>query len=550
MRFRVRLSSGLALAFLAACAETGSAQVGGNFRNIQGNAVSTHSISWLWTGTGGAVCYRVLNSETGANIGFPTEPAFLQTGLTGNTSHSIRVDVDMSAPCSAGDGTLSDGPTIYSYALQPTVAAIPLTNRSNFGVMGNWTLQGSNGPNTLYVTRRVKLSDSTTSEREDRDQLFSDFNTAEPNTSYRLETTAVNGDNLPAVVDRVYVTLGTTTTFVNAPTNPSVTSNTPGTLGIAWQANQNPSDTEYRVRYSTTGDFGTHSVVVHDFGSGFTSLATTLGGLLTGVPHTIQITPRNRVQEVGTGVQLVATTSNGGGPAGTVSATVPAGGALSTSGSLVDGNGNTRLVSVNVPIGTFSRAVTLLISTRAPAAIPGYVAACGAIDAVLSVTPSPPDQPAKPVVLSYSVPQALVGGSTSRATLMRFDPFSGACVPLKTSVSVANGLVTVTALTAHFSDFGVQLIAPSGALSQARAFPNPFYVRRQGLLTIDRLLPSTRVRIYTLKGEEVFDETASAAGIVVWTGNNKRGLQVASGVFLVSLQAPGVHHLLKVVVLR
>lgn len=537
MRLRYWFPSGLALVCLSLFPETSRAQ-NENFRNIQGTAVSATSIAWLWTGTGGAVCYRVLDAGTGAAT-FVTEPSFNQTGLSGNTTNSIRVDVDMSAPCSAGDGNLASGPTIYTLAVQPTPAATPITNTSNFGFTGNWTLASANGANTKYKVKRIKVSDASVTDREENDQLFSDFNDAAPNTTYRMEVTAVNGNDLPAEADRVFVVLGTTTTLASQPLNPAITGNTPGSLTVQWEANNNPSDTEYEVKYTTTGSFATHTVTWKAFGSGFTALSTTITGLLTGRTHTIQITPRNRNYNVGTAAQVVATTSNGGGPANNVLVTVPPGGALSTGGSI----GNDRLISLNIPQGTFSQQVTILVSTRSA------IAACGNLDAAMTVTLTPALQPAQPIAMSYTVPQGAIT-TPSRATLVRYDPFSNSCVPLKTGVSVANGLVTVTALTAHFSDFGIQMITPSGALSSARIFPNPFYVRKQGLLTIDRLMPSTRVRIYTLKGEEVFDEVASAAGIVVWTGNNKRGMQVGSGVYLVALENTGAKEILKVVVVR
>ena len=64
---------------------------------------------------------------------------------------------------------------------------------------------------------------------------------------------------------------------------------------------------------------------------------------------------------------------------------------------------------------------------------------------------------------------------------------------------------------------------------------------------------SARVRIFTMRGELVFDQTANSSGILTWGGTNRYGRSVASGVYLVTVEAgsnSSDKKILKLVVLR
>ena len=93
-------------------------------------------------------------------------------------------------------------------------------------------------------------------------------------------------DNPPTAT--AYTVLGTTVTLAAPPLAPAVLLNTPSSIGLTWNANNNPGDTAYEVRYTNTTD-EKPVVIAIPFSSHFTNTSVTLSGLLTGRSYLIQI---------------------------------------------------------------------------------------------------------------------------------------------------------------------------------------------------------------------------------------------------------------------
>ena len=89
-----------------------------------------------------------------------------------------------------------------------------------------------------------------------------------------------------------------------------------------------------------------------------------------------------------------------------------------------------------------------------------------------------------------------------------------------------------------------------GGEPTARVFPNPYYASRDGFVTIDNVPAGARVRIFTLRGEQVLDVKANSAGLLTWSGTNGSGRTVASGVYLVMVEFGGSKKILKLAVIR
>ncbi|MDD5688263.1 MAG: right-handed parallel beta-helix repeat-containing protein [Elusimicrobia bacterium] len=74
-------------------------------------------------------------------------------------------------------------------------------------------------------------------------------------------------------------------------------------------------------------------------------------------------------------------------------------------------------------------------------------------------------------------------------------------------------------------------------LSKVKIYPNPYNPKKQSQgLTIDGLSDNTVIKIYTINGE-LITKLSESGGSVVWDGKNAGGKLVASGVYIVYIEA-------------
>jgi hypothetical protein len=85
------------------------------------------------------------------------------------------------------------------------------------------------------------------------------------------------------------------------------------------------------------------------------------------------------------------------------------------------------------------------------------------------------------------------------------------------------------------------------SVSTGRAYPNP--VGAEGM-TLDMVPAGTRARLYTYSGELVREVTVDGTGSFLWDGTNDGGARVASGTYLLLLEANGEKKTLKIGVER
>ncbi len=564
MRFRDRLLWGLSLLVLST-----SLLHAQTVTNVNGVAISNTSISWTWNAVAGAQSYKILSSSANTVLGCvgpiganPPDNSFLLTGLRTDSTFSVMVGADTGGTtCASGalQAPLKDSPTFYTLAELPTAAAGPcgvsLCNVFKNGFTGNFnTLTNTN--EVKFKSQAVKTKDASiltpgdVNGQNPGSNAQINFNNATPNTEYRLEVQALNGGGLANAqgqnIATAFTVLGTTVTDAAAPTLLTAVAVGAAQISITWSANQNPNDTEYQVQYSSqafaSGVFTALAFSVPSL-AGYPTLGLTITGLSTNKNYEIRVTARSKNYHLTTPASVTATTTGGGG-AGNILVTVPSGQGAQIRGTVGAAD---RPIALDIIPGTFDQTVTVQVSTRTP--IGGK---CGAIDAAYHVTVTPGVQPRFPVRIGLGVtltpvPQAGITDN-SRISISRFDPVTGVCVPMATTVQAGSNLVF--AETNHFSSFAVQQVNPSDSLSSVRIFPNPFYVRRQGMLTLDGLPASARVRIFTMHGEELFDGAATGSGIVNWKGINRNGLQLSSGLYLVVVTNGVDKRVLKVAVIR
>ncbi|MBI5201484.1 MAG: fibronectin type III domain-containing protein, partial [Elusimicrobia bacterium] len=472
--------------------------------NVNGVAVDTDKISWTWNAVAGAQSYKVLSSSANTVLGCvgpiganPPDNSFLLTNLRTNSTFSVSVGADTGGTtCNSGalQAPLKEGPTFYTLAEQPAAAngpcGVSLCNVFKNGFTGNFNT-GNNTTESKFKSVATKVSDGSFLTPGDINgqapgtNAQINFNNAVPNTEYKLEVQAVNGGGLNQgqgqQLGTGFTVLGTTVTDAAAPTTLTVAAVGPASISITWSPNQNPADTEYQVQYSSqafaSGVFTALAFSVPSLAGYPNTLGLTITGLATNKNYEVRVTARNKNYHLTTPASVTATTTGGGG-AGNILQTIPSGQGAQIRGTV---GASDRPISLDIIPGTFDQTVTVQVSTRVP--IGGK---CGAIDAAYHITVTPALQPRFPVRIGLGVtltpaPQAGITDN-SRITISRYDPVSGACVPMATTVSA--GANQVFAETNHFSSFAIQQVNPGDALSSVRIFPNPFYVKRQGMLTI------------------------------------------------------------------
>jgi hypothetical protein len=110
---------------------------------------------------------------------------------------------------------------------------------------------------------------------------------------------------------------------------------------------------------------------------------------------------------------------------------------------------------------------------------------------------------------------------------------------------------TFRVLLNHLSTFQVVRVTPSNTVDTAVLFPNPYMPSRgNGYITITQMPPGARVRVFTMRGERIFDADAGGSGVLAWNGTNRSGRAIASGIYLITIEAGSQKKILKLVVIR
>ncbi len=494
------------------------------------------SIDWSWTDPGGVTNFRVYNATSGVLLGTPVVSTFTEVGLGTNTQHSIRV----SAVTNAGEGPLSPSASAYTSAAPPGPS--PISGLTTGSFLLNWTFND----NPLQTVYRVQVTSYTNS-----GSVFATFTATttgfnrgfggfSPSTHIDYTIVATNGDG----IDSSSIA-GSTWTLPTAPASLASLGTTPTSIAVGWSANTNSSSATYQVTY-TTNNFVNISTAIA-FGANFGGNSATIASLITAATYSIRVIASNPFGQLSAfSNTLNASPSNGGAPIGSIAGPMLAAADSSLSGAL----GNGRQILLRAPARAFPSDVTVTVSSFAPASYQPTGMLCPtATDIAFSIANTPALQPTGSLYLTFSFTSAELGTiAANRALLLRYDPASNTCVPLETTVDTANS--QMTARINHFSLFQVGSIPLATTVETARLFPNPYYTSRDGFLTIDNVPPGARVRIFTLRGEEVLDVTANSTGLLTWSGTNGYGRAVASGVYLVMVESGGKKKILKLAVIR
>ena len=191
---------------------------------------------------------------------------------------------------------------------------------------------------------------------------------------------------------------------------------------------------------------------------------------------------------------------------------------------------------------------------------------------------NPPINPTKPVFfsVSYDPPGEPAGldlvKNPASAALLRYNAArlsaSDTCVPEPTTVDMKGAVVPGQQYTlsgqvndlmgtyAYNRSLSIYQVGDATATlvdvpGNSRIYPNPLYAGRNGGNATMEVPPGSSVRIFTLRGELVNDLTADAtSGLLYWNATNRAGRLVASGVYLVDIEAAGKRDIRKLAVIR
>jgi hypothetical protein len=514
---------------------------------------TTTSIPWTWNAVASASSYNVYNSSSGALITAASGPSFYDVNLATNTSRVISVG----AVTGGILGPLSTPATCYTLAAVP-VGPSPgtplMTSTETTSVSLNWTSNG-NPTGTVYqaafasyVSTPVVVTTVTVTQTP-ISALQAYLGGLLPSYYYSGQVFAQNG----AGVLSAPLTGGTTFTLPAPPQPLTIQGTTPVTITASWNTNSNSTMTYYSLAYSTN-NFVTNITTAVPFSSRYGASTFTLTGLLTSVQYWLRVQAENPFGQISAFSASVATsTFNGGAAPGSLAGVLTADGSSEFSGNL--GGPSTRVVDMRSPGGAFPTNTDVTISTYGLAdhggtLCPGGVPGLGGTDGVvLSIVDNPELQPTNPVFLTASYSTNEIGTSAvTELALERFDPPSGTCVPLPTTFNTA--AKTFLVQLNHFSLYQLVAVPLSTSVGTARIFPNPFRAATDSYVTIDMVPPGSRVRVFTLRGERILDQTADGTGTVTWMADNTAGRPVASGLYLVTVESGGSKNILKLAVVR
>jgi hypothetical protein len=202
-------------------------------------ALGISSVSWTWGAAPNAASYKIyLATDTVAQYAAVAGPPFIVTGQSTNTALGIVI----LASNSNGNGPLSAAATAYTLAAPATAFALVKVNLSSITVQ--WAANTNPAGTTTYRVDWWAAGSTTSVTTSITSTVVNGLN---PDTSYYLTVSAINGN---AIVSAPSVVLATCTPTLPVAGTPSGTAL--GVSSISWTWSQAPSATSYRIYEAST----------------------------------------------------------------------------------------------------------------------------------------------------------------------------------------------------------------------------------------------------------------------------------------------------------
>ncbi|MDO8806108.1 MAG: kelch repeat-containing protein [Elusimicrobiota bacterium] len=535
--------------------------------NFTGLARSSSSINWSWDSAPGATYYELYDvtngTPTASLIGTTLENNLSQTGLAANMRYIAQV---AAVNTTTGYGPIR-GPTavsagVFTLTVQPLKGTPNVfTSVTTGSFITNWITNG----NSTWTVYSLTLSTGATIGTYSTRLSTMAFTGLLPNVRYSVSLTPYNGDSIAGTA----VDMGSKYTLAKVPASLALLSRSMSGLMLGWDTAGNSPETIYEVRSSTAFTFAAPIRTHVAFSELQTDNYTFVNGLLTSTTYSFDVAACNGEgvslgctpippEPVAVGVtarkqsvEIVTLPGPGGAPPGSIGGTSDPSKAVTISGTLPNG----RYIAMDIPAGSFPGVTAIAISSFSPTDGTnrcGYLPGGFPVEvAVFSEASS--GQPQMPITLTLNFNQDPGKGTiitdAPNLVLARYNPLSGQCLPLETTVNI--GLRTITATLNHFSLFQLMKRTAASDLNNVLIYPNPFYANRgQGFVTIDKIPANSKVRIYTLSGEKIWEAAAGTTGVIIWKGMNKSGYLVASGIYLAVIDSTSGKKVFKLAVER
>jgi len=504
-------------------------------------SVYVSSLTATWTAVANSQGYRLEASTAAAfsSVAASSVTAdnslnlLLLTGLTQNTTYFLRVGAYNKS------NVLSYSASTQAYTLATQVGAITVASMYETSATITWTALGSGQGSVLQASTSSTFTGTVASSQTSNSALGSlTVNSLSANTTYYFRVGTLNTQGLPNY--STDTSSSTLATQVSAATFYQVFGTS---LTVNWAAvASNPQSATaegYRLEASASADFSgtilssvTTNIEVSTLSiaglTGNTSYYLRIGSLnWNNVPNYVLV--GSTLTEATSQVVTVAPSESE-----TVTYTPPSG-----------------PVVVEIPAGTFERSVVVTVET--PPSYPTAGSSAGNLTGTNvgpQITNDQSLQPQKEIELTISYRDSDVTGlDESTLVVARYDSDSNVWVPFVTTTDPANN--RVRARVNHLSIFQVMANVPGTNVDNPVVYPNPMRPsRNQNWVTFANVPANTRIRIYTISGELVREETADATGMAQWNAVNTSGENVASGVYIALIEGAGDRKTLKVAIQR
>ena len=433
-----------------------------------------------------------------------------------------------------------------------TTPSFTTVNRTSFTVA--WAA-GSNPAGTLFRAQVSPTSNFTVSVvSSETYNTAAAFTGVLGNTTYYLRVAAI-GLGGPITAYAETRSSATLSSVPSAPASPFVGAFA-SSITVQWTGLPNsPQDAScegYRVDASTSADFSGALVTAFSPSAAVQSLTVT--GLTEDTTYSFRVGALNwhNIPQFA----VLGTTKTFGtiGSSATVLSGQPLSLAVSPSVPEITS------VRVDIPANTFLAGTTVTVNATLPAPLSPPASTQGQVSFLSSqigieITANG-QQPVKPVTITftYSPSQLPAGVSPASLAIGRKDDDDPRWTLLATTLDASSGKLTTQ--TSHFSIFSPLIVTAGSNLGGIQIFPVPWKTGSgdrdfdSQYLNFTNLPLDARVRLYTILGEFVWEQSAPATGLVRWDGRNKYGKPVGSGTYLVVFELNGDTLLKRVVVLR
>ena len=495
-----------------------------------GVAVSSVVAHWQANGNPSSTQYYVETSTdagfaaVAANSGWTLALSSPLTGLASNTLYHFRVKAKSGASVETAWTALPDARTLAALPASASLSAISQT-----GISANWLGNGNSSGTEYYAQAAADAGFSAVAGNSGWTTAFSaSFGALTPNTRYYFRVKARDASS----VETSYAALPSAMTLPMEPTA-APASGVTGSVVVANWINNNPLGTEHYAEASTTSTFVTgvlNGVWTSNTFYSFENLAP-------GTSYYFRVKARNADGLTTAFVALPAARTDN-------TSVQPVNGTTNLEMTIAPKASPLQQVSVSLPPGVFPPGQLVTLDVEGPSQIPpppnssqARITSMGPTSGfVLGAGGMQPNRPVK-ITMTYDPAQIPPGQDPKYLQLARYDEPTSKWSLLPTSVDAGNH--TITAITDHFSYFAAFFVAAGGDLSAVNIFPIPWEPTTAHsnfsatALTIANLPGETKVQIYSLSGEAVWEGRSGVNGVLTWSGVNRFGGTVGSGTYLV-----------------